>query len=67
MKYTVIGAWQGDEAISVGVVEGEHQVAGGDSGYWDEGVWAITVEADSVELAEGFATKEMQETLDPDV
>jgi hypothetical protein len=59
--YTVIGVWQDDEPIPVGVIAGEHQVGGGDSGHFEQGVWATCVAAPDSATAEHLATAEMQD------
>jgi hypothetical protein len=60
--YTVIGYWDGDRPVSVGVIEGEHAVHAGE-GVTEEGDWATFVEADSPEAAENLAVEEMRATL----
>ena len=64
IKFTVIGVWDNDEPIAVGVVWGEHSVVGGDEEHWEGGLWATTVEAADPEAAEVAAVNEMQESLD---
>ena len=66
MTYTVIGVWIGDFAYTVGVIEGEHDVAGGDMEQFPEGCWATAVEAESVARAELAAIEEMESTLSDD-
>lgn len=63
--FTVIGYWRRDRPVSVGVIEGEHAVHGGESAT-EEGDWATSVEADSPENAEVLAIKEMRENDDDD-
>lgn len=58
--YTVIGVWQDDEPIPVGVVAGEHEVSGGDSGEFEQGVWATSVVAPDSATAEHLAIDEMR-------
>ncbi|MCB5280313.1 hypothetical protein [Arthrobacter sp. ES1] len=57
--FTVIGYWDGNRPVSVGVVEGEHQVNAGE-GVTEEGDWAMAIEADSPEAAESLAIAEMR-------
>jgi len=58
--FTVIGFWNdADEAIPVGIVEGEHVVGGG-SDVSEGGPWAITVQAEDMDDAEKRAVEEMQ-------
>lgn len=57
--WTVIGFWDGDEAVPVGVVAGEHQVTGGD-GCSTEGPWATSVQAPNAAGAEAAAVAEME-------
>lgn len=59
-KYTVIGLWHG-QPIPVGVVEGWHEVSGGENPFSDEGVWATFVEAPDPKTAERRAVAEMRE------
>jgi hypothetical protein len=54
--YTVIGVWQDDQPIPVGVIAGEHEVSGGDSSR----LWATSVTAPDEATAEQFAIEEMQ-------
>jgi hypothetical protein len=64
--FTVIGYWRGDRPVSVGVIEGEHQVHAG-HGYTKEGDWATSVEADTPEDAEALAVQEMRESNEEDI
>jgi hypothetical protein len=50
--YTVLGVWQGDNAIPVGVVAGQHEVTGGGDSEYEQGLWALSVEAPDGETAE---------------
>jgi hypothetical protein len=59
--HTVIGCWENDQPIVVGVVLGDHEVYGGDDERFDEGLWATTVDADDVNSAEQLAKQEMTE------
>lgn len=59
-KYTVIGVWLNDEPVPVGVVEGDHEVGGGDDA-WDEGAWATSVDAPDMGSAQELAVQEMKE------
>lgn len=38
MTYTVIGVWLNDKPVTVGVVEGRHNVDGGDQETFTQGV-----------------------------
>lgn len=66
MRYTVVGVWDGDTPVVVGVIEGEHQVQGGDQSWFEGGLWATSVDAADVEDAEMEATDEMEGTLGND-
>lgn len=57
--WTVVGVWDGDEPISVGVIAGEHEVAGGDEFHFDGGLWATSVQAGDPSDAESAAIREM--------
>jgi hypothetical protein len=63
--FTVIGYWDGDRPVSVGVIEGEHGVHAG-HGYTEEGDWVTSVEADTPEEAEALAV-EMGESNEEDL
>lgn len=54
-SYTVIGAWIDDEPVPFGVIEGEHQVSGG-----DDQPWATSVEAVDAAAAEQLAVDQMR-------
>jgi hypothetical protein len=58
--FTVIGVWIGDDPVTVGVIEGEHQVSGGDFERFPEGCWAAAVSAPSADMAESLAVLEMR-------
>ncbi|MFE6967018.1 hypothetical protein ACFVAJ_18040 [Agromyces sp. NPDC057679] len=66
--YTVIGLWVNDVPVVVGVIEGNHQVTGGDDVsealYAAQGAWALAVEAGDATEAEGVAVDEMTDTLE---
>ena len=47
--FTVIGVWDGDEPVPVGVIPGEHNV-------FDKGVWSATVTATDPHTAQRDAT-----------
>ena len=47
--YTVIGVWDGDEPVPVGVIPGEHHV-------FDKGVWSATITATDPHTAQRDAT-----------
>jgi hypothetical protein len=64
--YTVIGYWRGDRPVSVGVIEGQHDVHAGE-GVTEEGDWAMAIEADSPEAAETLAIAEMRANDDQDL
>jgi hypothetical protein len=56
--YTVIGYYAEDDSVQVtGVIEGDHDVTGGDDEYCQP--WATVVEADHVLAAEAAARVEM--------
>jgi hypothetical protein len=61
MTYTVIGVWLNDKPVTVGVIEGRHNVDGGDQETFTQGVWATSVDAVDVEQAEAFAKGDMTE------
>jgi hypothetical protein len=55
--WTVIGFWYEDKRVVTGVVEGSHQVSGGDvSAISEQGLWADSVTAATAEEAERLAT-----------
>lgn len=58
--YTVLGVWQDGKAIPVGVIAGRHEVTGGDDSEYEQGLWALSVEAPDVDTAERLAVEEMQ-------
>lgn len=58
--YTVLGVWDGDKPVPVGVVAGEHKVAGGAEQHWEQGLWATSVAAADPEDAERAAVAEMR-------
>lgn len=61
--YTVLGYWDdSDRPVSVGVIEGNHDVDAGES-LTEGGDWATSVEAEDAEWAEGLAIAEMRATL----
>lgn len=60
--YTVIGVWQGDDALVTGVIEGDHSVSGGDLAAFPGGCWSTSVGADSVKEAGQAARREMEGT-----
>jgi hypothetical protein len=57
-NFTVIGYWDDDTPIPCGVIEGNHEVTGGD-GAGDRGPWAIDIVAVDAEAAEEEAIIEM--------
>lgn len=61
--YTVLGVWEDDEPVPVGVVDGEHQVTGGADRRWEQGLWATSVTAADPAEAEAAAVAEMRTTL----
>ncbi len=67
-KWTVIGFWDGDSPVPVGVVAGDHQVVGGFHPdfqmQYPEGPWATCVDAPTDDEAERLAIEEMAATLD---
>ena len=62
MEYTVVGVWKGDEPLVAGVIEGRHDVVGGDQESFPEGVWATYVDAEDVTTAETVAQAAMKDT-----
>ena len=60
--YTVIGVWQDDEPIPVGVVAGVHQVSDGDSTQFEQGLWSTCVAARDTTTAQQLAVEEMRAT-----
>lgn len=57
--YTVIGYYADDDSIQItGVIEGDHEVAGGDDEYCQP--WATVVEATDVYTAEALARADME-------
>lgn len=61
--YTVVGYWDdSDRPVSVGVIEGNHAVGGGESATVG-GDWATSAEAEDAECAEALAIEEMRATL----
>lgn len=72
-EWTVLGAWINDHALVVGVIEGKHEVHGGDDTAFSDGMeavvedgqglWATSVEAATAEAAEALAVEEMESTL----
>jgi hypothetical protein len=58
--YTVLGVWQDDNPIPVGVIAGQHAVTGGAYRQFEQGLWATSVEAPDVDTAERLAVEEMQ-------
>lgn len=61
--YTVIGVWQDDEPIPVGVIAGEHDVTDGDLNEFEDGLWATSVAAPDSATAQHLAIDEMRTTL----
>lgn len=57
--YTVLGVWQDDHAIPIGVIAGRHDVTGGDDSDYEQGLWAISVDAPDADTAERLAIEEM--------
>jgi hypothetical protein len=64
--WTVLGVWEGDQAIPVGVIRGDHQVSGGDSVHFPEGCWATSVTAADEDAAEAAGIAEMEGDLEGD-
>jgi len=60
--YTVIGVWQEDEPIPVGVIAGEHPVHDGDERAFPQGRWATSVTAPDSTTAQQLAVAEMRES-----
>jgi hypothetical protein len=65
-RFTVVGVWDDDEAIPVGVIWGEHSVVGGDDEHWEGGLWATSVDAADPLAAETAAVDQMAESDDED-
>jgi hypothetical protein len=61
--YTVIGVWQDDEPIPVGVIAGDHEVTDGDDSEFEDGLWATSVVAPDAATAQQLAIDEMRTTL----
>lgn len=61
--FTVVGVWDGDTPIPVGVVQGRHDVVGGDASHFPGGLWAHAVATDDPDEAERLAVEAMQGTL----
>ena len=59
--YTVIGFWHEDQPVAVGVINGDHQVTGGDTSdiSGSQGEWTTSVTAASAEQAEQRAISQM--------
>jgi len=60
--YTVIGVWLGDQPVPIGVIEGQHEVHGGDDSEFPEGLWATSVTAADPGQAEQAAITELLES-----
>lgn len=56
----MLGVWDGDQPMPVGVVEGEHEVTGGAEQHWEQGLWATSVTAADPADAEAEAIAEMR-------
>jgi len=61
-QYTVIGVWQADEPIPVGVIAGNHSVHDGDTRAFPQGLWATSVTAPDSTTAQRFGVAEMRES-----
>jgi hypothetical protein len=59
-EFTVVGVWDDDVPVPVGVVCGAHEVTGGDDQHWTQGVWATSVSAADASAAEREAVVEMR-------
>ena len=60
--WTVIGFWHNDKIVTVGVVEGNHPVYGGDvSEISEQGCWAACAGAETAEEAEILAVQEYED------
>jgi hypothetical protein len=59
--WTVIGVWLSGDPVPVGVIAGNHDVEGGDSEEFPEGLWATHVGAADVAGAEAAAIQEMSD------
>lgn len=65
LPFTVIGYWDdSDNPVAVGVIDGFHDVTGGDDGEYQP--WATSVYAIDSATAEAMACDEMRETLEDD-
>jgi hypothetical protein len=60
--YTVIGVWQADEPIPVGVIAGEHPVHDGDQHAFPHGLWATSVTAPDSTTAQQLGIDEMRQS-----
>ncbi|MDT5026441.1 MAG: hypothetical protein QOE61_2867 [Micromonosporaceae bacterium] len=61
--YTVIGVWQDDEPIPIGVIAGDHEVTDGDDSEFEDGLWATSAAAPDSATAQQLAIDEMRTTL----
>jgi hypothetical protein len=59
-QYTVVGVWQEDQPIPVGVIAGEHPVHDGDATAFAQGLWATSVTAPDSTTAQQLAVAEMR-------
>lgn len=64
--YTVVGVWEEDQPIPVGVIGGDHPVCGGDTQHWEQGLWATVVTAPDPTTAEHAAITAMRHGLKGD-
>jgi len=58
--YTVIGVWQADEPIPVGIIAGKHPVHDGDQRAFPQGLWATSVTAPDATTAQRLGIAEMR-------
>jgi hypothetical protein len=61
--YTVIGDWDNDQPVALGVVARKHAVSSGDDAHKAHGWWVVNVDADDADQAEQAAVTKMQATL----
>jgi hypothetical protein len=57
--FTVVGVWLDDRPVPVGVIDAAHQVAGGDTDAFPEGLWVTCVPADDAIHAQRLAVAQM--------
>jgi hypothetical protein len=58
--FTVVGIWENNEPVPVGVIAGDHHVIGGDESALDQGGWATSVTAPDPATARAWAVTTMR-------